>query len=141
VSDGADAVPARPAPEPSELTAGFWKAAAEGALVVQRCDHCGRLRHYPQPMCPHCHSLDWSWSPVSGRGTIYSFTITHRAFHPAFVGAVPYALIDVELEEGLRMLSDVPTEELDSVAIGQPVEVYFVERDGITFPRFRVTVA
>jgi uncharacterized OB-fold protein len=134
---------ARPLPTPSELTQGFWEAAARGELVVQRCDGCGLLRHYPQPMCAACHSTDWTWTPVSGRGVVYTFTVTHQAFHPAWAGAVPYAVATVELEEGVRMVADLPAEDTDDVAIGLPVEVFFDEvptADGgrFTLPRFRL---
>ena len=50
----------RPLPSPSSLTEPFWKAAAEHRLVAQCCDACGRLRHYPRPMCPVCHAMQLS---------------------------------------------------------------------------------
>jgi uncharacterized OB-fold protein len=133
----------RPLPMPSELTAGFWAAAARGELVVQRCGGCALLRHYPQPMCPACHSTDWTWTPLSGRGVVYTFTVTHQAFHPAWAGCVPYAVATIELEEGVRMVADLPAEDTDDVAIGLPVEVLFdgvATADGgrFTLPRFRL---
>lgn len=130
-------VPPRPLPAPSPLTAGFWAAAARHELVVQRC-RCGRYRHYPQPLCPGCHSGDWSWAPVSGRGTVYSYTITHRAFHPAWADRVPYAVATIELEEGVRMVSDLPPEDTGQVRIGLPAEVFFDEQGPVTLPRFRL---
>jgi uncharacterized OB-fold protein len=136
-------VPARPLPEPSSLTDGFWKAAARGELVVQRCDQCGLFRHYPQPLCPNCQSPHWTWTAVSGRGVVYTFTVTHQAFHPAWANRVPYAVATVELEEGVRMVTDLPPEDLPRLAIGMPVEVFFEDvEDGdgrrLTLPRFRL---
>jgi uncharacterized OB-fold protein len=128
----------RPLREPSAMTAGFWEAAERHQLVVQHCE-CGQFRHYPQPMCPVCLSMTWSWVPVSGRGTVYSFTVSHRAFHPAWRGRVPYAVATVELEEGVRMLADLPDEDTDDVSIGFPVEVFFDDHDGRVLPRFRLT--
>ena len=133
----------RPRPTPSELTSGFWEAARHHRLVVQRCDGCGELRHYPQPMCPDCHSEQWTWTPLSGRGTIHTFTVTHQAFHPAWADRVPFAVATVELEEGVRMVSDLPPEDVPRVAIGLPVECFFEDHhldDGtsFTFPRFRL---
>lgn len=133
----------RPLPTPTELTAGFWEAATRGELVVQRCDGCGMLRHYPQPMCPSCHRLDWTWTPVSGRGVVYTFTITHQAFHPAWSHAVPYVVATIELDEGLRMVADLPGDDVERVAIGSPVEVFFddvptVDGGRFTLPRFRL---
>jgi len=68
----------RPLPTPTALTEGFWAAAREHRLVAQRCDDCGRLRHYPQERCPECTSAAWRWSPVNGRGVIYTFTRSHK---------------------------------------------------------------
>jgi uncharacterized OB-fold protein len=94
-------------------------------------------------MCAECHSPAWTWTPVSGRGTVYTFTVTHQPFHPAWAGRVPYAVATIELEEGVRMVTDLPPEDVDEVAIGRAVEVFFEdhERDdgpAFTFPRFRL---
>lgn len=141
-SDGA-IVPDRPRPTPSALTEGFWAAAREHRLVVQRCDGCELLRHYPQPMCPQCHGTSRTWAELSGRGTVYSFTVTHQAFHPAWAGRTPYAVATIDLAEGVRMVSDLPPDDTDRVAIGLPVECWFEDHqldDGtrFTFPRFRL---
>jgi uncharacterized OB-fold protein len=138
-----DHVPERPRPTPSALTEGFWAAARDHRLVVQRCDGCGLLRHYPTPMCPECHSAVWTWAPLAGRGTVHTFTVTHQAFHPAWADRVPFAVATIELDEGIRMVTDLPPEDVDRVAIGLPVEVWFEDHfddDGsvVTFPRFRL---
>lgn len=127
----------RPLPPPNPLTAGFWDAARRHELVVQRCE-CGRYRHYPQVLCPECRSSQWTWARVSGRGTIYTFTVTHRPFHPAWADKAPYAIATVELEEGVRMVTDLPPEDTGDVRIGLPVEVFFDEYESVTLPRFRL---
>jgi hypothetical protein len=124
-------------PPPNPLTAGFWEAARRHELVVQRCG-CGRYRHYPQLLCPDCHSDDWTWAAVSGRGTVYTFTVTHRAFHPAWADRVPYVVATLELEEGIRMVSDLPPEDTAEVRVGMPVEVFFDDQESVTLPRFRL---
>ena len=134
----------RPMLAPTPLTEGFWAAAARRKLVVQSCDACDALRHYPSPMCPQCHSLDWSWRPVCGRGRVYTYTITHQAFHPEWAGRLPVAIATIELEEGVRMMTDLPAADTDRVHIGMAVEVFFDEvpvADGrqVTLPRFRAT--
>jgi uncharacterized OB-fold protein len=136
-------IPLRPLPQPTVLTEGFWRAAADRQLVVQRCDDCGMFRHYPQPLCPECGSRRWTWTPVSGRGSVYTFTVTHQAFHPAWSNQVPYAVATIELEEGVRMVTDLPPEDVERVAIGMPVEVFFEDYEGadgrqVTLPRFRL---
>ena len=127
----------RPMPPPNPLTAGFWEAARRHELVVQRCG-CGRYRHYPQLLCPDCRSGNWSWAVVSGRGTVYTFTVTHRAFHPAWTDRVPFVVATVELEEGIRMVSDLPSEDTEEVRVGMPVEVFFDDEESVTLPRFRL---
>lgn len=125
---------------------GFWDAAAEHRLVIQRCENCGAHRHYPQARCPECLSGSWSWSEVAGRGTVYTFTITHQAFHPRWAERVPYAVATIELEEGVRMVSDLPPGDEERVAVGAPVEVFFddtTDDDGqpVTLPRFRLVTS
>jgi uncharacterized OB-fold protein len=127
-----------PLPEPSELTEGFWEAARRHELVVQRCSTCAALRHYPQHRCPSCLSPEWAWTPLSGRGHVFSYTVTHRGFNASWTERLPYALVTVELEEGVRMVSDLPDEQTDDVEIGRPVEVFFEDLDGVTLPRFRL---
>jgi len=127
----------RPRPQPTEWSEGFWRACREGRLAIQRCDACGRLRHYPQPLCPHCRSSAASWQPVSGRGVVYSYAICHRAFHPAFAVEVPYVVATIELDEGVRMVADLRGVAPDAVRIGMPVRVCFERLDDeIALPRF-----
>lgn len=130
---------ARPAPPVTELSQGFWDAVAEQQLVIQKCRGCAQLRHYPQPLCPACHSKEYEWARVSGRGEIYSFTVAHRAFHPAWKDHVPYVIATIELDEGVRMVCDLLGTDPERVAIGQRVEVAFEELPGQGWmPRFEV---
>jgi uncharacterized OB-fold protein len=130
---------ARPAPQSTEYSEGFWEGVRRCELVIQRCTGCETLRHYPQPMCPACHSSDFDWAPVSGRGRIHSYTVAHRAFHPAWKEHVPYVLATVELDEGVRMMCDLLDVDPETVAIDQRVEVHFQEMPGQgMMPRFRV---
>jgi uncharacterized OB-fold protein len=132
-------VEGRPLPAPSRLTEGFWEAASRHELVVQCCGGCGRLRHYPKYRCPHCHSDEWSWTPLHGTGTVYSFAISHRAFHPAWTDNLPYPIVTVTLDEGVRMVGDLDPDDAGRVAIGQRVEVFFEDvPDGFSIPRFRI---
>ena len=129
----------RPAPPKTELSQGFWDAVENDSLSVQKCADCDTLRHYPQPFCPACQSNEFGWQPVSGRGEIYSYTVAHRAFHPAWKQHVPYVIATIELEEGIRMVCDLLDVEPDRVAIGQRVEVTFAEIPGQgRMPRFEV---
>ncbi len=129
----------RPAPVVTELGRPFWDACAEGRLVVQRCSACDRLRHYPQERCPDCHADAFDWAELSGRGAIYSYTVTHRAFHPAWADRVPYVVATIELDEGVRMVSELLDVPASGPAIGQRVEVVFEPLEGFgALPLFRV---
>lgn len=119
--------PARPLPPDSPLSRPYWEAAAQGRFVLQRCAQCGKVRHYPLLVCPACHSLAVDWAPASGRGRIHSWTVTHHAFHPSFAEDVPYVLVTVDLEEGVRALGRWRGGEL---AIGVPVAGAFDRSHG-----------
>lgn len=130
---------ARPIPPRTELSLGFWDAIDNRSLAIQRCTACGLLRHYPQPLCPECHSAERDWQTVSGKGHIYTYTIAHRAFHPAWKDHVPYVIATIELDEGVRMVCDLPDVDPETVAIDQRVEVRFQEFPGQgIMPRFEV---
>lgn len=118
----------RPAPIVTEDSAAFWDAADESRLVAQRCALCGRLRHPPRPMCPECRSLDVEVVELAGRGVVYSYALLHHPQHPAFEYPVLAALID--LDEGIRIVSNVVGVEPDQIRIGDRVQVEFVTTDG-----------
>ena len=86
-----------------------------------------RIRHYPRLLCPACHSDAVEWTPASGRGTVHSWTVAHHAFHPAFAAELPYTLVTVDLEEGVRALGRWQGEAVPR--LGQPVQGRFLTRD------------
>lgn len=129
----------RPLPVIDTDTAPFWQAARENKLLIQRCRACGEHVFYPRSICPHCHRLELDWVEVSGRGRIYSYTVARRPAGPAFVEAVPYVLVLVDLEEGPRMLSNLQVGDVDSVRIGQRVQAGFEQvNDEVTVPVFTI---
>lgn len=129
----------RPAPVVTDDSAVFWDAAAAGRLVGQRCADCGVMRHPPRPMCPHCHSLRTEIVPLSGRGTLYSYAFLHHPQHPAFSYPVMAALVD--LDEGIRIVSNLTDVARENVQIGMPLEVHFIPTDGgAQIPVFRPVV-
>jgi uncharacterized OB-fold protein len=129
-----------PMPVVTPLTEFFWEGANQHRLMILRCQSCGHFVHYPRPMCERCLSETLAPEQVSGRGTLYSYTITNKAFHPYWVDRLPYVLASVELEEqvGLKMPSNVINCEHDRLAVGMPLEVAFHEvAPGLTLPFFR----
>jgi uncharacterized OB-fold protein len=123
-----DGAPPRPLPDLDGPHGAFYRACAEaGRLVVQRCDACGLLRHPPRVLCAACASEAASFVPVSGRGRLFTWTVTHQATHPAFAAEVPYAVVVTELEEGPRIVSRVRDLSREALALDLPVQVELEE--------------
>ncbi len=87
-----------------ELSSAYWSGAQQGRLVIQRCDGCGTLRHYPRIMCSVCYSFDWSPYEASRAGTLHSWTVSHHVFDPSVTTEVPYTLVTVDMEDGVRVM-------------------------------------
>ena len=125
-------------PEPTPHSAPYWEGLNERKLLLQKCRSCGRIRHYPQPMCPVCHSMEVEWIEASGRGAVHSWTVTHHPFHPGFRDDLPYTLATVDLAEGVRMATNLidiaPDPEL--LKLGMPLTVKFEERGDQFLPVF-----
>jgi len=129
----------RPAPMPDTLLdKEFWGFCSDRKLCFQRCKSCKTWRHLPRLMCASCGSPEWEWLESSGRGHIYSWTVTHQAMLPSFADETPYAAVVVELEEGVRMVSGVQDIALDELEIDMPVEVTFLSiSEDTSIPVFR----
>jgi uncharacterized OB-fold protein len=112
-----------PLPHPTALSQPFWDAANEGRLVLQRCGACRAYRWTPQILCRECLAEEFIWEEASGRGTLYSYTMVHRAPLAAF--ETPYVLATVELEEGPLMLTQIVASPHDKLAVDAPVEIAF----------------
>ena len=106
---------------------------------MQRCGRCEAWHHPPVIACPRCQSEDLRPTDVSGRGTVYSFTVVRQAFDPAYLEDLPYLVALVELDEdpSLRVLSNLVDIDVKAANVGMPVEVVFVQRDGQSLPMFR----
>lgn len=115
----------KPLPWVYETTRPFWEGAKRHELWLQRCRDCGKFHHYPRFLCPYCLSDNTEWTKVSGRGKIYSFTVSYREAAPAFRPDVPYNIALIELEEGVRMMSNIVECRNEDLRIDMPVEVVF----------------
>jgi len=113
----------RTLPEDDPEIAPFWQAAAEGKLLLKRCDACSKVYYFPRAVCPHCWSRKTSWIGSPGVGRIHSYTVVHLSPGPGF--SVPYVLAYVDLDEGVRMLTNIVNCPTDGVEIGMPVKVTF----------------
>jgi uncharacterized OB-fold protein len=129
-----------PLPLPDGLTRFFWEGVEKERLMILRCRDCGHFVHYPRPICNRCQSTTLSPEQVSGRGTLYSYSVVLQAFHPYFVDKIPYVLAVVELAEepGLRLTTNMVDTPESELAVGMPVEVTFVKvTDRLVLPMFR----
>jgi uncharacterized OB-fold protein len=129
----------RPLPRPTEITEGYWHAAALGRLVVQGCRACGHRQLYPRTLCLGCESDQVDWTEVSGFGSIYTFTINHRAPNAFMKARLPYAVAIVELDEGVRMMANILNAAPEAIAIGKRVRVVFEQASAeVSLPQFEL---
>lgn len=128
---------ARPLPRLQGLTREFYAWCARGQLRFQRCAACDAWRHVPREMCARCGSFEWRWEKSAGTGQVYTWTTVERPMHPAFAGDAPYAVVVVEMAEGVRFASTVTNCPPERLRIGMPVRVVFERRTReIALPRF-----
>ena len=119
------AKPGHPRPAITQDSAFFWEGLKERRLLIRRCAQCAHLHHPPGPMCPKCHSSEWTAQAVSGRGVLHSYVIVHQPQLPGFT--YPLAVALVELEEGVRLLGNVTGMDPQQLHIGMPLEAEFIE--------------
>ena len=111
-------------PHIDEASRAFWTGGAQGRLMIQHCAACDRWVHPPVDVCPSCGG-ELETEPVSGKGTVFTFTVNRHAFNPTV--PVPYVIAIVELVEqaDLRFMTNIVDCDVDTVHIGMPVEVTF----------------
>ncbi len=134
-----DAQLQRPVPNVQGEARAFWDGCARHELMLQRCRACGRPQFYPRTLCRSCWSTDLEWIRSPGEGSVYTFTVVHRAPTEAFQAMTPYVVALIELDEGVRMLSHVVGTTPEKVEIGARVRVAFDDvTDEITLPVFEL---
>lgn len=129
-----------PRPHPDALTAPFWDGCREHRLLIQRCQTCGHYIHWPRPVCRFCLSTDLEPEEVSGRATLYTYTLVLQPFHPYYADKVPYLLATVELVEqpGLMFFTRLVDCAEDDLKIGMPMTVVYEDAaPDLTFALFR----
>jgi uncharacterized OB-fold protein len=128
----------KPLPTTVGETKPFWDSCRQGKLLLQKCGCCEEYQFYPRGICAHCWSNDIRWVQASGKGTVWTFTVTYQNRTPGFAEEIPYALALVELEEGVKMFTNIVNCDPREVKIGMPVEVTFVQaNDQVTVPYFK----
>ena len=114
-------------PQPDGQTQEWWDATRRHELVIQQCADCLALRHPPQGTCPNCGSERKAWRNMSGRGTLYSYTLVHRSGLPGWREAVPYNIVMVALDEApeIRLYGNVTDLDDSRLEVGLPLVAVF----------------
>ena len=127
----------KPQPHPTPMSQPYWDGLAAGRLMLQKCAHCGKIRHYPRLLCDACYSRDVEWITATGRGKVHSWTISHHAFHPAFKRELPYTLVTVDLAEGVRAMGRFVGKNHVTLRLGLPLRLAVEPAvNGIAIPSF-----
>jgi uncharacterized protein len=114
----------------------FWTGGQGGELWIFRCPSCRYWIHPPGPICPRCLARDVRPEPVSGRGIVCTYTVNCHPWHPAFTPPYVVALVDLEEQPNLRLVSNLVEIAPDRVRIGMPVQVEFVAAGELFVPVF-----
>jgi uncharacterized OB-fold protein len=130
-----------PLPELTDDVRPFWTGGERGELLISHCNDCDKWFHPPSPICPDCYSLNVAPAPVSGRATVAAFTINYQPWMPDI--PVPYLVAIVELEEqpDVRLMTRLVECEIDAARIGLAVEVVFDHIEDVWLPLFRPQTA
>ena len=130
----------KPVPVPQPESDFYWEKTKEHELWLRSCNDCSQTYFYPRDICPSCFSRNTTWVQSSGKGTLHTFAIVHRAPTPAFRDDAPFVVAMVDLEEGARMPTNLVDVEADpsAIQVGMAVEVVFEDiTEAITLPKFR----
>lgn len=115
----------------------FFEVCREGRLIAQKCTATGRFFFPPAPVSPFTRDQNWTWAELAGKGRIASFVVMHQKYFPCFGDEVPYPAIEVELEEGVKLISNIDQLGDREIVVGMPVEVVFNKvTDAVTLPLF-----
>lgn len=115
-------------------TAPFWEGCKAHQLRIQKCRKCGRLRWPAAYLCPDCLSEEAEYVTLPPAGTLYSYIVMHRAFHPSLEDKTPYIVATVDLTEDIRILANIFDCPPESLHCGDAVEIGFLDSDTISTP-------
>ena len=119
----------------------FWTSGEDGQLRFLRCDECGFLVHPPSPICPECLCKQLTPTAVSGRATVATFTVNHQPWIPGYDPPYVIALIEIDEQPSVRLMTNVVGCPPDDVRIGMRVQVTFEHHDDVWLPLFEPAAA
>ena len=127
----------KPLPSMDARNQPHWEGARAGRLMIQACSDCGALRYPFSKLCPHCHSTKSEWRQASGKGTVWSWCVFHRVYFKGFADEIPYSVVLVELDEGVKLYSNLIGVAKERIRIGMRVRALFEPAtDEVTLVKF-----
>jgi len=134
-----------PLPDMASTDKPFWEEVQKDKLVLQKCNDCGRLQYLPRPVCVNCFSRNLGWQESSGTGSIYSLTGIAVPRAPASrkqveETGIPIIYAAIDLDEGVRVISEVIGSKPEEVKLGDRVKVCFEEAPGTDFKLLRFQI-
>jgi uncharacterized protein len=129
---------AKPLPHIDEESRPWWEATQRHELYIQKCRDCGDLRFHPRTLCTNCQSSNTEWVKCKGTGHIYTFTVTNQNGASGFRDSLPYVLAWVQLDEGVKLMTNIVDCPPEQVKIDMPVEAVFDDvTPEVTLVKFR----
>lgn len=128
--------PFRALPKVTDANAHFWRGGEHGRLQFLRCTPCGTWIHPTSPRCPACLSKQLEVQAVSGRATVLTYTFNHQPWVPSPDHPYPIAIVGIEEQEGVRLMTNLVNLANEDVAIGLAVQVVFEQHEDVWLPLF-----
>lgn len=114
----------------------FWRSGADGVLRISRCQSCGLWIHPHATACRRCHARDVKPEPVSGRGTVETFTINRQPWWGALTEPYAVAIVTLVEQVGLNITTNIVNCPLDDIHIGMSVQLVFETIEDVWLPLF-----
>jgi uncharacterized OB-fold protein len=121
----AASLPERPMPVPTRESQPYWDGMREGRFMLQHCASCGKVRHYPRPVCPHCFSMECEFKEAPTGGALHAWTVCHHPFNFFFKAEAPYIVALVDMDAGVRVNAPLQGVDAAGLKIGQKVRLQF----------------
>lgn len=114
----------------------FWTSGERNQMMLLRCQSCQHWIHPPRPVCPSCYTRDVKPENISGKGTIFTYTLNMRSWGPGL--EVPYVIAIVKLDEqsDLNFTTNIVGVKPEDVRIDMRVKVVFEQDEDVWIPLF-----
>lgn len=129
----------KPLPEFRPETKPYWEGTKNHELLIPRSKESGDFFFYPRALSPgEDMSENLEWVKASGKAKVWTYAIHHMGPTKAYKGDPPYVVALVELDEGVKMMTNIVDCDPHDVKVGMEVEVVFDDvTDEVTLPKFK----